>query len=73
MGDAVSCIELLSQSLILCIIIYFEETMNRSSFLQKYKDLKNGDTLKFILNEVPENMVISERPIRHYVKIMTEL
>jgi len=56
--------QLVYQIVILWLICYVQERVSRSSFLEKYKQLKTGDTLKFILDEIPENIVILDKNLK---------
>ena len=61
-----------TETFILVMMCLLKELADRRVFCQKYQEVKNGDTLKFILNEVPESIVIlnkklEEKFVNNYV------
>ena len=56
-------VQIATETFILVMMCILKEIADRRVFHQKYREMKNGDTLRFILNEIPESIVIVNKKL----------
>jgi CheY-like chemotaxis protein/nitrogen-specific signal transduction histidine kinase len=54
----------LLDTILLWAFMYVQEKTSRNAFYIKYTEIKNGQTLKSILNEIPENIMILDKTFK---------
>jgi signal transduction histidine kinase len=56
------------QTFVVLLLLYLIEKSNRLSFLKKFDVVKTGDTLRLILNDIPENIVVLDKNLQMVYK-----